>query len=595
MRLQTVIFTILLLPAAAWPAGDDLLPFEPGDTLEEIRYKIDYNGYSFTVSDNWISRLSPEEKGRFLSRRRPQFPRTASASDDIGPLARHLGRKVLPSRFDWRDYNGRSYIGPIRDQGYCGSCYAFGAAAAAEGTYNFANGLYGNNCVDFSEAFIAFCLYSHYPDPVWGYHFQGCDGADYDYYELQALVDYGICQENFFPYTDYDQPCGWPQPYQYLKKFQSWHRIPCGDIEAIKTAIMTYGVVDAAVYAESAFITYDGGIYQDTNTSCSSSPCYYTPTNHAIALVGWDDNPPEGGSGVWILRNSYGTSWGEDGYMRIRYTAARVSCEVSYLVYGAAPAPTPVPVEPDTLPIARSGDYDGDGTAEIAVFRPSTGLWAARGVTRAYWGRNGDIPVPADYDGDGTADIAAYRPTTGYWFIKNVTKAYWGRAGDIPVPGNYNGYGPEEIAVFRPSTGLWAIRNLTRAYWGRSGDIPVPGDYNVTGLTYIGAYRPSTGSWFIRNLTKVYWGKPGDIPIPGNYNGLNPEEIAVFRPSSGLWAVRGVTRAYWGRSGDTPVPGRYQGGWMDFIGAYRPSTGYWFIKDLTRVYWGKPGDIPVAR
>jgi len=93
---------------------------------------------------------------------------------------------------------------------------------------------------------------------------------------------------------------------------------------------MEYGVVDAAVYAGSAFSAYSGGIYQDSKTSCSSNPCYYTETNHIIALVGWDDN---GGDGYWILRNSWGTGWGENGYMRIKYTSARVACEAAYLVY----------------------------------------------------------------------------------------------------------------------------------------------------------------------------------------------------------------------------------------------------------------------
>jgi hypothetical protein len=93
---------------------------------------------------------------------------------------------------------------------------------------------------------------------------------------------------------------------------------------------MTYGVVAAAVDVGGAFEAYSGGIYQDSNTTCSSNPCYYTPTNHIIALVGWNDN---GGDGYWILRNSWGSSWGESGYMRIKYTSARVGCEAAYVVY----------------------------------------------------------------------------------------------------------------------------------------------------------------------------------------------------------------------------------------------------------------------
>ena len=66
--------------------------------------------------------------------------------------------KDQPAAFDWRDVDGHTYIGPIRDQGGCGSCYAFGAAASAEGVYNWATGNYDGNCADFSESFIVWCL-----------------------------------------------------------------------------------------------------------------------------------------------------------------------------------------------------------------------------------------------------------------------------------------------------------------------------------------------------------------------------------------------------------------------------------------------------
>ncbi len=254
--------------------------------------------------------------------------------------------------------------------------------------------------------------------------------------------------------------------------------------------------------------------------------------------------------------------------------------------------PTPTPVR---LPWIF--DYDGDGTTDIGIFRPTSGLWAIRGVTRAYWGRAGDEPVPGDYNGDRTTDIGAYRISTGYWFVKDLTRVFWGKYGDLPIPADYDADATTEIGVYRPSSGLWAIRGVTRAYWGKAGgsDVPVPGDYSGDGTAEIGCYRPSTGYWFIKDLTKVFWGKSGDLTARGDYNADATVEIGVYRPSSGLWAIRGVTRAYWGRSGDLPVPGYYDGDGTDYIGAFRPSTGYWFIKDLTKVFWGKSGDVPVSR
>ena len=327
------LLSICFLHNISYGQPREILKFEADDTIEEIRGKIEHNGYNFTVDHNWVYDMPTEAKETFFRRRLPLSPRDDHFSDEIGPLAAvHLDRQ-LPSSFDWRNHNGHSCIGPIRDQGSCGSCYAFAACAAAEGTYNWANGLYDANCVDFSESYIIWCLGRLLE---YNSHFFGCWGADYDYYELEALTVKGITSESDFPYTTSDPgSCThWENP---TTTFQSWHRITCNDIEAIKTAIMTYGVVDAAVFVTSAFQAYESRVYEDSNTSCSSDPCYYTPTNHAIALVGWDDNPPEGGGGCWILRNSWGTEWGEFGYMRIRYTSALVACEATYLVYALAP------------------------------------------------------------------------------------------------------------------------------------------------------------------------------------------------------------------------------------------------------------------
>ncbi len=104
--------------------------------------------------------------------------------------------RTYPSALDWRNYNGHSYIGAVRDQGSCGSCYAFGAAASAEGSYNFLNGLYDSNTIDLSEAYIVWCLGEYGP---YSSHFGGCDGADYDYAELQALTVEGSHTKRTFP------------------------------------------------------------------------------------------------------------------------------------------------------------------------------------------------------------------------------------------------------------------------------------------------------------------------------------------------------------------------------------------------------------
>ncbi len=107
------------------------------------------------------------------------------------------------------------------------------------------------------------------------------------------------------------------------------------------------------------------------------------------------------------------------------------------------------------------------------------GIWWMRGIGAVQWGAPGDIPVPGDYNGDGTTDLAVWRPSSGTWHVRGVLdNVQWGdsRSGDIPVPGDYNGDGTTDLAVWGSSTGIWWMRGIDGIQWGAYGDIPVPGD-----------------------------------------------------------------------------------------------------------------------
>jgi len=258
------------------------------------------------------------------------------------------------------------------------------------------------------------------------------------------------------------------------------------------------------------------------------------------------------------------------------------------------PSPSPSPA-PTGVHYRESGDYDGDGTTDIAVFRPGSGLWAARGTTRVYFGGVGDLPVPGDYKGDGTTGIGIFRPASGLWAIRGVTRSYFGGLSDTAIPGDYDGDGSCDIGIFRKGSGLWAVRGVTRAYLGTTGDTPVSGYYNGDGQKVIGIFRPALGLWALRGVSRFYFGSPSDGTIPGDYNGDGTWEAGIFRPSSGLWAIRGMTRAYFGGSTDTPVPADYDGDRADEIGVFRPASGLWAIRGLSRAYFGRTGDTPVVR
>jgi len=262
---------------------------------------------------------------------------------------------------------------------------------------------------------------------------------------------------------------------------------------------------------------------------------------------------------------------------------------------GSSSGPTPTPPITSAGSGIDSGDYNGDGTADLAVFRSSSGLWAVRGVTRVYFGGSSDTTAPGDYDGDGTTDIGLYRPSSGLWAISGVTRIYFGGSSDQPIPSDYDGDGACDPGIFRSSSGLWAVSGITRTYFGSSSDSVLPGDYDGDGTADIGLYRSSSGLWAIQGVTRVYFGGSSDSPVPGDYSGSGERQIGIYRVTSGLWAIRGVTRVYFGGSSDTPVPADYNGDGTDDPGIFRSASGLWAIRGISRAYFGSSGDTPVVR
>jgi hypothetical protein len=256
---------------------------------------------------------------------------------------------------------------------------------------------------------------------------------------------------------------------------------------------------------------------------------------------------------------------------------------------GTSAAPTPVKF------ILDSGDYDGDGTSDIGIFRQSNGQWTVRYLTRVIFGGSGDLPVNGDYDGDGSTDIGIFRPSSIMWSIRNITRVYFGGADDFVLPGDYAGDGTSRPAVFRPAGGFWVIYALTREYFGGAADLPVPGDYDGDGAREIAIFRSSQSLWSVRDTTRAYFGGGSDLPAPADYDGDGSSDIGIFRPASGYWAIRLVTTFYFGVSGDRPVPADYDGGGADDAGIFRDGAGMWNARNLTRVYLGSTGDIPVTR
>jgi hypothetical protein len=264
-------------------------------------------------------------------------------------------------------------------------------------------------------------------------------------------------------------------------------------------------------------------------------------------------------------------------------------------------------------------DYDGDGIADISIFRPLNGQWwyqqSSDNLVRAFqFGTPSDKPVPADYDGDGKTDHAIYRPSTGEWFIlrsSNLTffSVPFGVSTDQPAPGDFDGDGLADISVFRGSEGVWYISKTTGGtqitQWGAAGDIPVNADYDGDGKADFAIFRPSDGSWWLNRTTAGFFATPfgvgTDKPVPADYTGDGKNDIAVWRPGNGSWYVlRSEDSSFFaipfGANGDIPAPADYDGDGKADFAVFRPDGANWFIQRSTQgiliQQFGTTGDLP---
>ncbi len=306
--------------------------------------------------------ISPDE---FSSRANLNFDHmketTLPRLSDLKKAGKAVEKVATLPAFTWQNIDGSNYITPIKNQGACGSCWAMSSAAALE-SLMMINGAAGSS-LDLSEEILLSC--------------SGAGSCNGGYIDKAAdfLKNTGLPAETYSVYTATQGSCVTPSAWLGSTSqinnsvlISSTYPAKAADI---KNALVSYGPLVASMIVFSDFYSYGSGVYSYTTG--------YPVGGHAVTIIGYVDDAAYKGGGYFAVKNSWGTSFGEQGFFRIAYSELSSSTQFARYTIAYNYGQTITPVAPVTWAVSQTSlsmpSNGGTSTITVTPSKPFPAGW----------------------------------------------------------------------------------------------------------------------------------------------------------------------------------------------------------------------------
>lgn len=409
-----LLATLLTLSVSVALAGE----------VAQVRAAIAEKQAKWQAGETSMTRLSPAERRQRLGLVKPVL----AAGAEVMVMA-DLPVVGAPPSLDWRD-NGGNFVTPVRNQGGCGSCWAFATAAALESSVlREANTpiTTENPDLNLSEQVLVSCGTSGSNDAG------SCSGGVIQY-ASDYIRDTGLPLETCYPYTGTDGSCGSACGTYNTATYRiaSWAHVTTTSptVSAIRDALASYGPLVTTMDVYTDFYSYSGGVYTYTTGSLEGG--------HAVLIVGYSD-----AGQYFIVKNSWGAGWGESGYFKIAYSELGTTVNFGDYTLRYTGSACSYSISPGSQSLGYAG-----GSGSVSVATQSGCAWTAASNAPSW------ITTSASGTGNGTATFSVAANTGAKTRTGTLTIA--GRTHTVTQAG-----APPSITNRNPASGATGVATGT--------------------------------------------------------------------------------------------------------------------------------------